>query len=184
MDLQISEEEKKSLCALARRSMESRFHRVAPSEISLPIQRLGAFVTLHKNGRLRGCIGRMSSDLPITETISQMAWAAAFEDPRFEPVTEEELESISIEISLLGPMQDMKDPEELVVGRHGLLIYCWGRSGVLLPQVATEYGWDRYTFLDQVCHKAGLPPEAWKDRNAELYIFEGLIFQEIRNGLD
>lgn len=182
MELRLSEEEKKTLCAIARRSIESCFRPAVPLEFSGPSYRVGAFVTLHQQGRLRGCIGRMASDLPVAETVSRMAKAAAFDDPRFDALTEEELDSISIEISLLGPMRKITDPEKLLVGRHGVYIHHQGRTGVLLPQVAVEYGWDRYTFLDQVCHKAGLPPGIWKDRRAELYIFEGLIFAEIRKG--
>jgi len=147
-------------------------------EFTGPAYKLGAFVTLHKNTKLRGCIGRMASDLPIAQTVEEMARAAAFEDPRFDALTEAELDSINIEISLLGPMQRITNPEALIVGRHGVYISYWGRSGVLLPQVAVEYGWDRYSFLEQVCYKAGLAPDTWKDRNAELYIFEGLVFGE------
>ena len=181
MDLQVSDGDKKALCAIARRSIENCFRKAPPMEYSGPAYKLGAFVTLYKNAQLRGCIGRMVSDLPIAETVSQMARAAAFEDPRFEELGEEELDSISIEISLLGPMQRITNPEDLIVGRHGVYISYWGRSGVLLPQVAVEYGWDRYVFLEQVCRKAGLEPETWKDRKAELYIFEGLVFGEVRN---
>jgi AmmeMemoRadiSam system protein A len=182
MELRLDEEDKNGLLAIARKSIEGCFRPAALPEYSGPSYRLGAFVTLHEDGRLRGCIGRMASDLPIAETVSRMAKAAAFEDPRFEALSEEELTSVNIEISLLGPMLKISDPEELHVGRHGIYIYLRGRSGVLLPQVAVEYGWDRYVFLDQVCYKAGLPPGAWKDPGAELYIFEGLIFGEIRNG--
>ena len=181
MELQLSDEQKKALCTIARRSIEGCFRKTPIPEFLGPDYRLGAFVTLHKNDRLRGCIGRMISDLPIAETVAQMARAAAFEDPRFDGLREEELDSISIEISLLGPMQRIRNPEELIVGRHGVYISYWGRSGVLLPQVAVEYGWDRYGFLEQVCYKAGLAPDSWKDRRAELYIIEGLVFPEIRN---
>lgn len=129
MELRLSEEEKKTLCAIARRSIESCFRPAVPLEFSGPSYRVGAFVTLHQQGRLRGCIGRMASDLPVAETVSRMAKAAAFDDPRFDALTEEELDSISIEISLLGPMRKITDPEKLLVGRHGVYIHHQGRTG-------------------------------------------------------
>jgi len=137
----------------------------------------GAFVTLHRHGQLRGCIGRMYSPAPLADTVAEMARAAAFEDPRFPPVNASELADLEIEITLLSPLAPI-EPEAVRVGTHGLLISAFGRSGVLLPQVPVEYGWDRETFLAQVCRKAGLPPDAWKSPMAQLYGFEGFVFSE------
>ena len=179
MHLEISERDKDLLLKIARASIERQFHSV-PDVGGLECQeRLGAFVTLKRQGMLRGCIGRMMSDLPLEETIAQMAMAAAFEDPRFEPVEEKELPSLTIEISILGALERIHDPTLVEVGRHGLYIHYKGMSGVLLPQVAVEYGWDRLTFLDQVCRKAGLRPGSWKSEDAIIHVFEGLIFGEV-----
>lgn len=141
--------------------------------------RCGAFVTLKEHGDLRGCIGRMRSEEPLCSTIAEMAWAAASEDPRFLPVTKDELTLIEIEITLLSPLEPIS-PEEVEVGRHGLLISARGRSGVLLPQVPVEFEWNRETFLEQLCRKAGLPPEAWKSPSTLLYGFEGFVFSEMQ----
>lgn len=178
MHLQVSEKDKGLLLKIARSSIERQFHSVPDVESPECQEQLGAFVTLKRQEMLRGCIGRMQSNLPLEETIAQMAMAAAFEDPRFDPVEEKELGTLSIEISILGPLERIRAPEEVEVGRHGLYIHCQGMSGVLLPQVATEYGWDRYTFLDQVCRKAGLRLGKWKSEDAIIHVFEGLVFGE------
>ncbi len=193
MDLVLSLDEKRALCAIARESIEARlFHRAQAMPASGKGFRrragaagstgsavsAGAFVTLHENGQLRGCIGRMRSELPLDETISEMAQAAAFEDPRFDPVSRAEIADITIEITVLGILRKIASAEEIVVGNHGIYIIARGRSGVLLPQVATEYGWNRLEFLDHVCLKAGLPPRAWQDADTQLFIFEGIVFGE------
>lgn len=136
---------------------------------------LGVFVTLKKKGNLRGCIGLPEPVLPLGLAVIQAAIHAATKDPRFPPVKTEELNSIAIEISVLSPMRRISDPKTVKVGSHGLLIKKSGRSGLLLPQVAVENGWDRMTFLEQICLKAGLPPDAWRT-GAELYVFESFIF--------
>jgi uncharacterized protein len=135
-----------------------------------------AFVTLKHRGRLRGCIGYTEADAPLYRTVQECAVAAATEDPRFPPVTDREAGEIRLEISVLSPLASVS-PEEVSVGVHGLMIRKGGRRGLLLPQVATEQGWDRVTFLAQVCAKAGLPPDAWK-RGAELYSFTAEVFGE------
>ncbi len=141
-------------------------------------ERRGAFVTIHtRDGRLRGCIGVFQSDKPLYETIRDMAIASARDDPRFSPVREEELGQIKIEISVLSPLKKIENVEEIEVGRHGLYIVKGANRGVLLPQVAIEYGFDRYQFLDQTCLKAGLPPGSWRE-GADIYIFEAEIFEE------
>lgn len=141
-------------------------------------QSCGAFVSLHKGGELRGCIGRIVGGKPLVETIFTMAQAAAFEDPRFEALEKEELGQIDIEITLLSPMRRIDDVAEIQVGRHGLYIVKGWHSGLLLPQVPVEQGWDRASFLQQICHKAGLQADAWRAPDAELFVFEGLVFGE------
>ncbi|MBG3876549.1 AmmeMemoRadiSam system protein A [Desulfovibrio oxamicus] len=144
---------------------------------------LGAFVTFKKGGHLRGCIGSMVGDGPLYLTVARMARAAAFEDPRFPPVTAAEAPELGLDISVLGPLSRCPDPSQVRVGRHGLLVRQGYRSGVLLPQVPVEWGWDRETFLAQTCRKAGLPPEAWrdawKDGRTELYWFEAEVFGDL-----
>ena len=139
----------------------------------------GAFVTLRRreDDDLRGCVGLMRSDRSLLETVTVMAVAAATEDGRFDPVTLEELPGIAIEISALGPMRPIR-PEDVEVGRHGLLISQGRRRGVLLPQVPVEHGWDRETFLAHTCWKAGLPEDAWLAPGAELQAFTATVFGE------
>ncbi len=179
MDFSLSLDDQKKLLKYARDVIRaSLYHQGEPDAPVLSTTlRCGAFVTLREAGGLRGCIGRMQSSDPLVTTVAEMAYAAAFEDPRFPPLRKDELELIDIEITLLSPLRPIA-PEEVVVGRHGILISAWGRSGVLLPQVPVEYGWDRETFLDQVCRKAGLPTDAWKSSQAQLYGFEGFVFSE------
>lgn len=174
-------EEKKLLLKLARESIAAKLQNIMlPSlELGFPAaQRPGAaFVTLHCHGQLRGCIGHIRAVRPLAETIQEMALAAAFEDPRFYPLQENELPELEIEISVLSPMDKLKSPNDLVVGKHGLFIVQGLSSGLLLPQVATEQGWNKEQFLAGVCQKAGLPSDAWR-KNAELYVFQAEIFQE------
>jgi hypothetical protein len=138
----------------------------------------GAFVSLHsRDGELRGCVGVMRSEAPLVETVARLAVAAATEDRRFPSVTAEELADLVIEISALGPPRRTR-PEEVEVGRHGLLLRLAGHSGVLLPQVAVEHGWDREEFLAKTAWKAGLPEDAWRREDAELYVFTAEVFGE------
>lgn len=136
-----------------------------------------AFVTLKKGGQLRGCIGMMEPIEPLYVTVAKMARAAAVEDPRFPPVTEAELSEIRVDISVLGPLEPVNDIEEIEVGKHGLKVQFGYSSGVLLPQVATEYGWDRSQFLRQTCRKAGIPLDAW-EKGAEILKFSAEVFEE------
>lgn len=140
----------------------------------------GAFVTLHEDGELRGCIGMTMAVKPLDETVREMARAAALEDPRFTPVTRDELDKLQIEISVLSPMFAIA-PEDVVVGRHGLMISYEGRRGILLPQVAPEWGWDRETFLAQLCRKAGLPMDQWR-KGAKIEAFTAEVFGEKEPG--
>jgi len=136
-------------------------------------------VTLENHGRLRGCIGNMTADRPLYEAVRGNA-VLACQDRRFvnNPVTAAELPDLHIEISYLTPMEAIKDPSEIIVGRHGLLISMGRYRGVLLPQVAYERGWSREEFLQQTCRKAGLPLDAWKRPEATIYSFEAEVFGE------
>jgi uncharacterized protein len=137
----------------------------------------GAFVTIHDNsGNLRGCIGHMTNDGPLGELLIELAVAAGTRDPRFAPVTRDELGNLRYEISVLSPLKPTA-AEDVTPGIHGLYIRKGPHSGVLLPQVATERGWDRETFLQQTCHKAGLPPDAWQDPDTEILTFVAQIFE-------
>jgi AmmeMemoRadiSam system protein B/AmmeMemoRadiSam system protein A len=138
----------------------------------------GAFVTLTESGNLRGCIGYVLAVAPLYRAVSEMAVNAAVRDPRFRPVQWTELKDIAIEISVLSPLSPCTDFRKVKVGKHGLLIRQGGRSGLLLPQVPVEWGWDRDEFLRQVCHKAGLPPDAYKAADAELFTFTAEVFHE------
>lgn len=180
VDLGLSEEEKKTLHYIARTVIENKAKgkTVPEFKIESPIlkENRGAFVTLHKKGQLRGCIGYIEGHGPLYKTVEEMAEAAAFRDPRFPPVKEKELTDIEIEISVLTPLKKIQDINEIQVGKHGIYIKRDWFSGLLLPQVATEYGWDRLTFLEHTCQKAGLPPNAWKEKGTEIYIFSADIF--------
>jgi AmmeMemoRadiSam system protein A len=175
--------EREELLRLARHSLEEHFAGRAPfaPEPTTPTlgENRGAFVTLHKlhGGDLRGCVGMMRSEESLARTVARMAVAAATEDGRFEPVTTDELSKVKIEISALGPMRPIR-AEDVEIGRHGLLISHKGRRGVLLPQVPVEHDWDRETFLDHLCLKAGLLPGAWKEKGVELLSFTAEVFGE------
>ena len=135
----------------------------------------GAFVTLRIDGRLRGCTGYLKADKPLSQVIQEMAISAATSDPRFPPLSENELDHLTIGISVLSPLTPVMRIEEIQVGVHGLLITHLGRRGVLLPQVPAERGWDRETFLTNLCYKAGLPGDAWKS-GAQLFSFTTDVF--------
>ena len=179
----LSQSEKDELMGIARKSVETsvRDHKVydapAPKSEALAHER-GAFVTLHLNGDLRGCIGYVAPIKPLYLTVRDVAREAALHDSRFRPVTTGELAGLQYEISVLSPMRRVGDVKEIQVGLDGLLIRKGGVEGLLLPQVATEEHWDRNTFLQQVCYKARLPLNAWKDPAADLFRFTALVFEE------
>lgn len=181
-DVGLSREEKETLLKLARQTIEARCQGKPAPKPDATSPRLkeprGAFVTLHKKGELRGCIGHIVAVRPLVESVAEMAEAAAFQDPRFPSVRKEEVRELEIEISALTPMQRISDPKEVEVGRHGLYMKRGARSGLLLPQVATEQGWNRTQFLENTCRKAGLDRDAWKDPTMEIYIFSADIFRE------
>ena len=176
-----SAEDKAALLAWARESIAARLEgrKTAAPPASPALKReAGAFVTLSVGGSLRGCIGRISAGGALVETVHEMAMAAAFEDPRFSPLSAKELPEVEIEITILSPLAKLPSVEDIEIGRHGLYLVKGWHSGLLLPQVPTEYGWDRDTFLEQLCYKAGLPKGAWREPDAELFAFEGAVFNE------
>ncbi|MDL2313344.1 AmmeMemoRadiSam system protein A [Desulfovibrio sp. OttesenSCG-928-C14] len=181
-------EEGAYLLDLARLSVGRRF-KGEYSEASLPEPvsdklraPLGAFVTLKKRGSLRGCIGRLVDEAPLYLTVSRMALAAAFQDPRFPPLEAGEFGELDWEVSVMGPITACREPEQVVIGRHGLIMKQGARQGLLLPQVPVEWGWGREEFLDQTCRKASLPAglwrKAWKEDGVELYWFEAFVVHE------
>jgi AmmeMemoRadiSam system protein A len=180
IDLGLNSEEKRLLHEIARTVIDRKAKGEELPEFTVESAVLrenrGAFVTLKKKGELRGCIGYIEGKGPLYRTIEKMAAAAAFEDPRFPPVTEGELPDLELEISVLTPLHRIRDAAEIEVGKHGIYMKKGWASGLLLPQVATEYGWDRETFLKYTCQKAGLPGNAWKDKNTEIYIFSADVF--------
>ena len=149
-------------------------YKVAGSE-SLTHER-GAFVTLKKNGALRGCIGYSSALKPLALTVRDVAAYAAVEDTRFAPVTPPELGELEYEISVLSPLRRVLDVNEIQVGRDGLVMKKGDQEGLLLPQVAPEQHWDRMKLLEQTCLKAGLAPDAWQDADTEIFAFTALVF--------
>ena len=177
---QLSEAEQQELLRLARQALEEsvRHHRLSKvEEHQGPLgEKCGAFVTLHKAGRLRGCIGYVEAVRPLCQTVRECARAAALEDPRFSPVTPDELGSLRLEISALSPLTEIR-PEQVEVGRHGLLISRGFQRGLLLPQVPVEWKWDRERFLSETCLKAGLPTDAWK-HGATIQAFTAQVFSE------
>ena len=179
-ELALTPEEKMYLLDLARSRIDLVLHDqpVAfppPPPPGMAQEKFGAFVTLKRQGQLRGCIGRLISEEPLFVTVGDMAEAAAFHDSRFPPLSIEEFPALELEISVMGPITRCTDPSQIVVGKHGLIMRKGNRQGLLLPQVAVEWEWDRETFLAQTCHKAGLPPDAWHDPDTEIYWFEALV---------
>ena len=180
----LNEYDRKELLKIARTSIANDFLRKkgdveAPKSRALNEKR-GVFVTLHtKDYRLRGCIGLMQAKMPLYETVNEMALEAAFGDNRFERVRQEELEDLVIEISILTPFRKVTDSKEIVLGIHGVMVKSGCDSGVFLPQVAIETGWNLEELMSHLCaDKAGLPPDAWKNGTAEVYTFEAEILSE------
>jgi AmmeMemoRadiSam system protein A len=140
---------------------------------------LGVFVTLKNNGTLRGCMGLIESDKPLWQGIQKMAKAAALEDPRFPAVRPDELDKIELEVSVLTQPVLVQDPTQVEAGKHGVIIRYGSQQGVFLPQVATEQGYDREQFLNNLCsHKLGLAESCWQDPQAKIYVFEAEVYAE------
>ncbi|KMY65763.1 hypothetical protein AAU61_20220 [Desulfocarbo indianensis] len=181
-DRPLNQEEKKRLLRIARQTIESHVTGGKAGGDHATLEGLGfkrgAFVTIHRRGALRGCIGNFFSDQPLANTVEEMAVAAASHDPRFPPVSPAELGELDLEISVLSPLREVEDVNEIQVGEHGIYIFSPRGRGVLLPQVATEYGWDRDTFLDQTCLKAGLEPGCWRDPQTKVLVFSAQVFGE------
>jgi uncharacterized protein (TIGR00296 family) len=171
---------------LARGAIEYAINKKRKPDLDLtPIfrEKRGVFVTLTMQGQLRGCIGFPYPVMPLDDAIDHAAVAAALEDPRFPALEARELPFIRVEVTILTVPQPLtsdpdKRPDHVEVGRHGLIVRGKGTSGLLLPQVATEYGWNSTTFLNQTCGKAGLPDQCWQSRRVEVLTFEGQIFHE------
>ena len=179
----LSPESRRDLLNLARGTLEAYFRGEPPPR--LPSDRAeafgeprGLFVTLRKDGELRGCIGTLSPTGDLTRCVSEYALRAALEDPRFAPLSQDELPRSMIEISVLSAPRAIDGPTEIEIGRDGLILELRGRRGLLLPQVAEEWGFDAERFLDEVARKAGLAPEAWRDADARLWAFGAEVFSE------
>ncbi len=180
----LSEAQQQELLKLARQTLTEYLttHRRLPYQPADEafMRQAGAFVTLRMGDDhdLRGCIGHIMADMPLSQVVQEMAIAAATSDPRFPPVTVEELNGLSLEISILSPLKPVVDLEEIKIGVHGLLISHHGRKGLLLPQVASEHGWTREEFLENLCLKAGLPRQTWTQQPT-LHSFTALIIEEM-----
>ncbi len=179
----MDEKDKRKLLHIARSSIETAIADTHKEQIEITSPALkeksGAFVTLKIRGKLRGCIGRMISDIPLYKLVSEMAVSAATDDSRFNQVQPSELKNLEIDISVLSPLQKTNDPLAFELGRHGIYIKKHSRNGCFLPQVATDTGWTKEEFLSQCCSmKAGLPSDAWKKKDLEVYTFTSEIISE------
>lgn len=177
----LTEAERRELLRLARAAIGAALglNREPVLQLSTPTLLAvgGAFVTLEIYGNLRGCIGTVSPRDPLYATVLAMAKAAAFEDPRFPALRKDEFDQVTIEISCLTPTRVVR-PEDVRPGRDGILLSRGAARGLLLPQVAIRYGWDRVRFLEETCRKAGLPRDAWMDPRTEIRVFEAEVFGE------
>ncbi len=174
----LDQDERRALLREARQALEAAVTGAAiDSAAQFPERCAGAFVTLREDGALRGCVGQVEAVGPLGATVREVAVAAATKDPRFSPVGADELSAIDVEVSVLGPIQPCADPATVEIGRHGLVVEEGRHRGLLLPQVAVEWGWDSHTFVANACAKAGLRPDAWK-RGAQLFTFEAEVFSE------
>ncbi|MBO4334235.1 MAG: AmmeMemoRadiSam system protein A [Desulfovibrio sp.] len=184
----LTEKSKKILSSLVRESIvsglegrhgdcpEPNWQDLSPEELQSLQKKQGAFVTLTIKGRLRGCIGSIVGYEPLYCNVWHMAHSAAFNDPRFPPLRDSEWPLCHGEISVLSPATACPDPQKIVIGRHGLILRYGGRTGVFLPQVPVEQGWDLRQYLDQLCLKAGVPMGSWQKPGAELFWYEAFVF--------
>lgn len=177
----LSEADQRALLELARKAIcevvtHRRLLEAIPRE-GIFFERHGVFVTLHARGRLQGCIGVTEPNESLGEAVVRCAVSAALEDPRFAPMKEPQLEEMSVEISLLSPLEPIL-PEAIEIGRHGLLVVNHAQRGLLLPKVATEHGFMREQFLEETCRKAGLPRDAWKDPETCIFGFTCEVFSD------
>ena len=178
--MELNQKEKATLLDIVKKTVAAKVNDKDTPKFTVDSEALkekrGAFVTLKKRGHLRGCIGYIKAVKPLWETVQEMAVAAAFHDPRFPSLQPDEIRDLTFEISVLSPLRHIKDINEIEVGKHGLYIVRGCNSGLLLPQVAVEYEWDRESFLKETCYKAGLPSQAWKDKETQIYIFSADYF--------
>ena len=181
----LTETERRQLLTFARKALVDTVHHAQEIEAP-PVAELsgqltapcGVFVTLRRHEALRGCIGQVHATTPLYQTVQHVTRASALQDPRFPPVRPEELDGLTICISVLGALVPLSRVHDLQIGVHGLYIRQRNSTGLLLPQVATDRGWDRETFLSQTCQKAGLPPDAWQDPETEIMYFPAEVFGE------
>ncbi len=181
----LSRQEKEQLLQIARKSVETavkagKWYECSATGPDALMQERGAFVTLTEKGQLRGCIGNVAATQSLCHTVRDVAALAALRDLRFSPVTPQELGELEYEVSVLSPLRRVMDIRQIRVGKHGLLVKKGDVEGLLLPQVAAEQHWDRTTFLQQTCRKAGLPPDAWQDEETDIFLFSALVFGEHR----
>ena len=178
----LTDAQKQVLLGIARAAMEAAVKGEAAPDTSTEdpalLEERGAFVTLKREGQLRGCLGYVEGIMPLIEAVAENAAAAALRDPRFPPVRPAELGEIKLEVSALTPLKPVENTDEIEVGAHGLLVCLGPNRGLLLPQVPEEYGWQREEFLSQTCRKAGLPAGSWKDPSTDIYSFEAEVFGE------
>ncbi len=179
----LTDAEKAELLALARKSVEyvveeKNTYEPAASTSEALNQERGAFMTLKERGQLRGCIGYTSAIKPLYMTVRDTATLAALRDPRFPPVSASELPQLEYEISVLSPLRRVLDIHQIKVGQHGLLMKNGDNEGLLLPQVPVEQRWDRQTFLEQTCRKAGMRSDCWKDEDTDIFMFTAVVFGE------
>ena len=177
----LTDAERRDLLRLARHALHAALRQdESPPEITITpalSKPAAAFVSLHGHGHLRGCIGTLVADKPLHETIAQIAVSAAFDDPRFPPLAAHELADLEIEISRLSGLVPAT-PEQVCPGLHGVAVTCGEHRAVFLPQVAPQHGWDRETLLTEVCRKALLPGNAWKQSDCSLSVFVAEVFAE------
>jgi AmmeMemoRadiSam system protein A len=181
--IQLQEKEKEDLLAISKKSVEKAVNGSQlewnPADATENLLKEAAvFVTIKKHGQLRGCVGSVVPVKALGAAVAAAAQNAAISDPRFPPVSPGELDDLEFEISVLSRFYKVRDAQQVEVGEHGLLIGKGRNQGLLLPQVATEQNWDRETFLEQTCLKAGLPMQAWKDTDTEIYVFSATVFGE------
>lgn len=191
LSLSLTDDEKRYLLVLARDAIAEAVARAAVKQSDVTAQSVndetlaalaeinaGVFVSLRLEDALRGCIGYLDALQPLPAAVQDTAKAAAMRDPRFDPVREDELQDIDIEISLLLPLEKISSPDEIIIGRDGLMIRCGKQQGVLLPQVAVRAGFEPLSFIEHTCLKAGLPKDAWKLPQCEVFRFKAEVFGE------
>lgn len=181
-DHSLADDEKRELLRIARATLREHLDtgRIPPGKphrASL-LAPAAVFVSLHRDHALRGCIGLVEARTPLYRAVQEMAVSAATRDPRFPPLTEEELDDVELEISVLSHARAVRGPEELVIGKDGLVVEAFGRRGLLLPQVAALAGWDAATLLARTCVKAGVPADTWRRADARLTAFEAQVFSD------